>query len=309
MAIQETTPGSPELSVVSADGQAPLLPPQLAPALFLEIRRGRTVFPKRPVNSRNFLIGSGPASDLRLGGEDIPASHSLLVVTDGDARVQWLAEFPPLYVNGEPTHQSALGDGDQISIGKFEFIVHRSPAQGAAQESPPKHQVSLPADSPMETAALLNLVSQARELEEREDLAELSASELLELLETDQHAVETFEEAIRRGEAALLHAATQRAADLRDDSSAELDQEPIVEAEPIDGDILVELEMVIKQLSGFSAELDQRATRLANQESTQAEAAELLLDAQKELASQLERFHKQVTETHQSPEPKLRKAA
>jgi hypothetical protein len=101
----------------------------------------------------------------------------------------------------------------------------------------------------------------------------------------------------------------QRASDLSDEEPARLDNPEESSSELIEAEVLEELEKVIQQLSGFSEELDQRAKRLANQEASQAEAAELLLDAQKELAAQLERFHHQVSESQNHPEPKLRKAA
>ncbi len=310
MTTNAHTPGSPNLSVVSTDGEAQSLP-QPEPFLYLEVHRGKTGFPQRPVTSRHFLIGSGPACDLRLGGEDIPAAHSLLVVAGDEVRVQWLADSPPLLINGEPAHECELCDGDQIEIGRFGFLVHR-PIQEAAEE---EVFSSTPASEPMETTSLLNLVSQAKEEETAEDLTDISAEELVERLQTEQEAVEHFEEAVRQGEAALLYAVAQRAADLGDGADNSLQRNPLANGvddapgESVDEDLLDELEKVIHQLSGFSSELDQRSKRLANQEATQAEAAELLLDAQKELAAQLERFHQQVTERQELPEPRLRKAA
>ncbi len=317
MATQKHTPGSPELSVVSADVEAPSsnLP---APFLHLEIRRGRTGYPQRPVCSRNFLIGGGPGCDLRLGGDDIPPAHTLLTISEDGAIAQWLAESPPLLVNGKLTHETTLGDGDQIKIGRFEFIVHRLLMPSSAEDAPAQTPSKTPAQSGMETTALLGLLAEAKAEEPVDDLSELPASELLELLEADQETVRHFEECLRQAEAALLHAAAQRAENLLENS--DLLDEPLtsslsdqsaenVETEAHDPEILTELERVIHQLSGFSAELDVRAKRLATEEATQVEAAELLLDAQKELAAQLERFHQQVADSQEQPEPKLRKAA
>ncbi len=296
MATQENTPVSPELSVATTDAEAPVTA-EITPYLYLEIRRGRTGYPQRPVLSKDFLIGSGPACDLRLGGDDIPEAHSLLLVRENEVRVQWLAEPPALVVNGEQTHESPLKDGDRIHIGRFEFIVHGLYHAAAAPE--PSNQA--PADA-LSTSELLNLVSAAKTSEPGADLSELSIDELAERLETEDEAVKAFDGSVSLGEAALLYAVAQRAEEL----AAGSDQQP---DEPADAEILEELERVITQLSGFSAELDERATRLARQETTQAEAAELLLDAQKELAAQLERFHEQVAQSQEASQPKFRKAA
>src|SRR3712207_3653250 len=43
------------------------------PLLYLEVSRGRTGFPLRPVRTPRFLIGSAEACQLRLGGSEMPA--------------------------------------------------------------------------------------------------------------------------------------------------------------------------------------------------------------------------------------------
>ncbi len=313
MATQANTPGPPELSVVSNGADAPTAPPP-TPFLYLEIRRGQTEFPERPVYSRNFLIGSGCDCDLRLGGAGIPEAHCVLVARASEVCIQWLAEAPPLYINGELTHECSLCEGDEIAIGRFEFIVHRLMGHAAVAKEQKHAKPDAQPNPPLETGALLNLLSEAKQQEESADLAETPASELAAKWETDQELIEEFEAAVRQGEAALLYAAAQRAADLMDDPSLSKTSEPPVPrsaGDPIEEEVLEELEQVIEQLSGFSAELEQRAKRLAEQEATQTEAAELLLDAQKELAAQLDRFQQQVADTHipQETEPKLRKAA
>jgi hypothetical protein len=315
MATPKHTPDSPELSVISADGETGSS--ELAAPFFeLEVCRGKTVYPTRPVCSRNFLIGSGPSCDLRLGGDDVPLAHTVLIVTEDDVFAQWLCESPPLLVNGKTVHETTLGDGDRIGIGRFEFIVHRILTIASVEEAPAPTDVHSPATSDMVTSDLLGLLAQARAEEPAEVLAELSASDLLDVLETEQNAVDRFQDAVQQAEAALLYAAAQHAENLVD-GSMELDQtsaEPRNSHESVDSatenpEILDELERVIQQLSGFSSELELRARRIAAEEANQAEAAEMLLDAQKELASQLERFHKQMSTGQEHAEPKLRKAA
>lgn len=286
----------PKLSVAPADAEASSSD-LAAPFLVLEIRRGKTGYPERPVCSRSFIIGSGPGSDLRLGGEGIPIAHTLLTVNGNHILAQWLCESPALLLNGQPIEEAELCDGDQIEIGRFQFIVHRILSESTVKEPSPQNSTT----ERIETAALLGLISQAKSEEPAADLAKKSAGELLELLEAEQGSVEQFDAAIRQAEAAILHAAAEHA--------EEILEPPVPSRSADDSEILNELERVIHQLSGFSSELELRATRIAAEEATQAEAAELLLDAQKELASQLERFHKQVSQSQEQSETRPRKAA
>jgi hypothetical protein len=253
-----------------------------------------------------------------LGGDGIPVAHTVLIVAENDVFAQWLCESPPLLVNGKAVHETALCEGDHIGIGRFEFIVHRLLTETAAKSVATPKSLETSATRDIETAALLRLLAQAKTDEPADDLAELSASDLSELIETEQSSVDHFEDAVRDAEAALLYAVAQHAENLADESESE--EHPLTmpqpgdsrhndRSEPGDPEILDELERVIQQLSGFSSELELRAKRIAAEEATQAEAAEMLLDAQKELASQLERFHKQMSESQEHSEPKLRRAA
>lgn len=299
MAIQINRPDSPEVSVFPTDVEAPTSP---RPLLYVEICRGKTKHPKRPVRSRNFLIGSGSDCDLRLGGAEIPAAYAALIAHRGEVRVQWFSEGPELQLNGVGVHEAVLQNGDVIGFGRFAFRVSDLECQPA--EEAPK--------TPMEAEALGRLLSTAKAAESEADLSELTATELAERLEAEAEQLEEFQAAIRRGEEALLFAAAQRGAALSEEASQQQDDATETE-EHLEAAVLEELERVIRQLNGFSSELDERATRLADQEATQNEAADLLLRAQSELAAQLERFHQHITENQSQdqnpPGPTLRKAA
>ncbi len=309
MASQENKPGSPELSVVSTDEEIQSLPTP-APFLVLEIRRGKTGFPERPVWTRNFVMGSGPGCDLRLGSPHIPDAHSVLFIGENDVRIQWLAEAPALLINGEEQDEAILTDGDQIGIGPFEFTVQRLLIPANVQPGQLRIAETTPTAQPMETSDLMGLLSQAKDLEQEADYGGLSASELAGQLEAEQEQLEHFEQTQKQGEQALLYAAAQRAADLEEEPQLAEETPQAEDVKPADEvEVLEELERVIQQLSGFSSELEERAKRLADQEATQAEAADLLLEAQQELAAQLERFHQQVTEQSVESKPKLHKAA
>src|SRR5690349_7584916 len=64
------------ISETTAAGQ------KLRSDFFIEIHRGRTEFPSRPIGLQQFLIGAGVECDLRLGGTQMPAVHSRLFVEE-----------------------------------------------------------------------------------------------------------------------------------------------------------------------------------------------------------------------------------
>jgi len=154
---------------------------------WLEVRRGRTRFPRRPLSSDRFLIGSGTNCHLQLGG-DMPMLHSLLVQEEGRWTVEVIAPEPMLFVNGEACRQRVLCVGDCIQIGEFEFALCRG--EGGRTEPAPRH--------PHHRAVTSASVT--------EEAAELTASELLERVEVEVVAVVEFEAGRRRGAKALLDA-------------------------------------------------------------------------------------------------------
>lgn len=100
-------------------------PRDAAPAVCLEILRGRTQFPIRPLHSAEFLIGSSPDCDLRIGGQ-VPEFHSLIRCDEDGLSIVAVAQHPPVLVRGEPVQHACLSDGDCVSIGGIEFCVrHR----------------------------------------------------------------------------------------------------------------------------------------------------------------------------------------
>ena len=91
--------------------------------LVLEITRGRTRFPRRPVTHSRFLIGAGATCDLRLGGERMPALHSIITVAGREITLEAIAAEPGLTVNGRLVRNALLHDGDLIGIGEVELLA------------------------------------------------------------------------------------------------------------------------------------------------------------------------------------------
>jgi len=133
----------------------------------LEICRGETQFSRRPIPGRRCLIGGDSGCDLQLGSDLVPSRHSQIRVDGQTIWVEALADDPPLLINGRPERTAVLADGDRIEIGPFEIILH-APADTSGGAVDP-------------------------------GLSELTASELIDLLERDQQLVEQHEQSVLSG--------------------------------------------------------------------------------------------------------------
>jgi hypothetical protein len=311
--------------VASSTGTPPAVVLNLSPnvsspstaRLFLEITRGRTRFPRRPVTGPRFLIGAGVTCDLRLGGKGMPPLHSIITADEAGVHLEAIAPLPTLIVNGRGIHEVELEDGDVIGIGEVELLARLSsthaPAAGVTDE---------PASAAVETL--------------ERPLAELSAAELIERIEAEERLMEQFEVGRQTGARALAEAVRQRvdAAPLerRPDSPrrhliqaphflskrpqvlaargrpARAAEAPVVPAsEP---EFLRELEQLGMQLTSLSQELRTGSERATARESNYAEATDLLMETQHKLASQLETLLSQVVTMQQKSEtPRTRAIA
>lgn len=253
------------------------LPGRDSPVLFLEIARGQTQFPNRPVIARaSFLIGSGEMCDLRLGGDSVPEIHSMISSSGEDIRLAAIASVPALIVNGEELRTASLDDGDVIEIGAFRFVARK-----------PEH----PASS-------LSALAGNGEV----NIDELSASQVIELIELEQSLIAQMEENVPSGIQALNQAIRQRMERIADEqtdarSAGAGSIEQILD-ERLQGRIgqrqQAETAELLKHLNDISQELEQRSHRLSERENHYARAAAQLLDSQQQLSGQLESLLEQV---------------
>ncbi len=88
----------------------------------LVIERGRSQYPRRPIEGNRFLIGSGSNCHLQLGGQ-IPILHSIIIPQGNSLWIDAFVADPPLKVNGQTIRESELHRGDLIEIGSFVFSV------------------------------------------------------------------------------------------------------------------------------------------------------------------------------------------
>lgn len=162
MPLNET---SENLSSVNSDEPTSASPQA---GLVLEISRGRTRFPQRPVNGPRFLIGSAITCDLRLGGVEIPAVHTLIVHSDEGYELETLVGDPPLKVNGETVQHTWLRDGDRIEIGTIELTARMV---SESQFVPTDASADRPALEQMTTAELVDYIEQEQDQLARHELS------------------------------------------------------------------------------------------------------------------------------------------
>jgi hypothetical protein len=241
------------------------------PHLILEICRGRTEHPLRPVQSPRFLIGSSPRCDLRLGGAEIPPLLALIVCDGSDIWLEAMAAEPALRVNGRVETSVRIADGDRISLGPIELMAHVPDA-----------------------AALPATGGEALDFEfEREqdetDVSELSAAELVERIEAATDMVNEFEERQRLGIEALQAAIAGREVS---SAPAEPSNNSVLPIVGLGGQSasrpLVDLETLVVQLSGVVAELEKRTGAERRREAGYLDAVSTLFETQDRLARQLE---------------------
>jgi hypothetical protein len=249
------------------------------PILYFDIQSGVTQYPRRPVTRGRFLLGSGDACHMRLGGDDIPPIHSMIVADDDQVLLERLSTGPALRVNGEDVESVTLNDGDEISIGRILFTV-RFEATAVTQI----------ATGPVDLVADVALTPE--ELQELKDIESMSVVELVNQLEADTDLVNEFETAQQTGleslvfEAANAVAADTAAADNGVDETSEISAPAT-------------LEDLIEHLNSVTRELDRRSSRLQEREQVYSVAAQDLLDQQARLREQVEALSKQISAQQQ----------
>ncbi len=273
--------------------------------LVLEIIRGRTRFPRRPVNQSRFLIGAGASCDLRLGGDRMPALHSIITVADREFALEAIGAEPGLTVNGRLVRNALLHDGDRIGIGEVELLarLEAGHAPAAIEQAADVASSTVDVDRP---------------------LADIPAAELIDLIEREERTIEEFESRQAVGAQALLDAIrarvprqvssdeTSRDAGLRAPVPAphflakrpqvavSLRQSIAAAAEsPLQNDI----EEIGKQLSSISKAILGSSQRATEREALYAQAADQLLDTQQKIVSQLEAVVEQVQTLKENEAP------
>ncbi|MHC4877242.1 MAG: FHA domain-containing protein [Planctomycetota bacterium] len=245
----------------------------------LEITRGRTQNPMRPITHERFLIGAGERCDLRLGGNDMPPLHSIVHVDGIDVWIDVIADGPELKVNSESTRSANLADGDEIEIGTFQLALRDTGA-----DSPPPILQAFNTDS----------IDGEPEI----DPSTLSPAELIELIEQEEELIEEFEARKRMGLETLM----QNLRDSQQDTTTQAIP-PHVASRPAKErpqDLLIELESAISSLTRFAEELEQRASKLSHRDFQRTAAT--LLDFQQQIIGRLDAVLAKVSD-NRKPKP------
>ena len=147
----------------------------------LLIRRGQTASRVRPVNSEKFLIGSGTACDLQLGGDQLPALHSILHVDAADVWIEAISA-QSLVVNHHAVESCLLRNGDRVEVGPFEFQMRIESPRSQIQS------VSAAGSSRVRRPHFdLDAMSST------ETIQRLSATQLVDAIDRELELIERFE--------------------------------------------------------------------------------------------------------------------
>ena len=268
--------------------------------LVLEVTRGRTRFRRRPVTHSRFLIGSGATCALRLGGDSMPALHSIITIAGREIALEAIAAEPALTVNGRLVRNALLHDGDRIGIGEVELLARLEAGHAPASIEQPDGISNGPIDADR-------------------PLADFSAAELVDLIEQEEHAIEEFESRERDGAQALLDAIMTRVRRKETQTPIELPREAgsrapipaphflskrpqVLAGQPrqfsnADASAATsqkDIEELGKQLTTISQAILGNSQRATEREAIYASTADQLLDTQQKLVSQLEAVVDQV---------------
>lgn len=251
-----------------------------SPQYSLEITKGKTKFPVRPLQGARLTIGAGSCCGLQFSGAEMPILHTVVHHESGEFTIEAIAPQPTLLLNGIPVQTSVVSDGDVITIGAIEFVFRLSSPQTATSTSTARLS-----GSPLETSAPITPDKKRdHSMTNETTLKNLSASELIDQIEQDFQLIEQYESRREQGAAALLsHIRHQK---------EELDEHPAdkeVLSEQEQKGLLADLEAMMEELTKFSEELQQRADQLTSREHKYESAAASLLETQGKLASQLDR--------------------
>ena len=252
------------------------------PGPWLEIVRGRTNFPCRPVRGDRFLIGAGSQCDLQLGGDDVPMLHSVVVVDSRGATIEAFSPKPELRINGKSERSVSLRHQDEIEIGRIRLVFHNPAAAVPPESDDSDDATALPTLEDLQTAD-----------SSAEETGELTVEELIHRLEDEQAAIDSLEQRQLAGAQALLDA-------IRRAGGEEALDQPSVNAEHQDEE-QPEIESIpIRQSVDEWAERERQLLEI--EQNLAAKAAELAT-VQDRLAAQIDQIREHVRQLESTDEP------
>ncbi len=159
------------------------------PDVRLELRRGSGKGSFYSLAEVDFLIGTVPGCDLRVPGTDLPAVLCLIARSPYGVRFRKLAHTQTILVNGQSVASATLSDGDRITVGATDIIVHvqaglpfltqdLSEESGDFRTDVERFQHERALWSQQQRDQLRALEDRAAQLQERHDQLETKAREL-----------------------------------------------------------------------------------------------------------------------------------
>src|SRR2546425_8762752 len=84
--------------------------------------------PTMPISRSVTLIGSRKQARVQLISSTVSQNHALIVNADNGPYIRDLASRSHIFINGKQVRESPLREGDEIQIGRFQFVFQQSPA-------------------------------------------------------------------------------------------------------------------------------------------------------------------------------------
>lgn len=246
--------------------------PSLARKFVLEILSGKTRFPNRPMPCKRLSIGSGSKCWLQLGGPGIPEIHSWMEVGRKEIALYVFEDNPAIQVNGSKVQFALLKGGEALQIGSFEFKVH---AELEEEPRQPWHRPHLTSEQIANLKAGLE-----------KPVENLTAEELVDLLEAEMTMIERQEARERAGMLKLMQAVRETQHELEIESAQH--NESAAGGRP-ETDTAV-AEAFISRIETVTRSLRERATQLKDEETVYAQAADNLLRTQERLIEQMDQL-------------------
>jgi hypothetical protein len=258
---------------------------------WVEILRGRTRFPRRPVRGDRFLIGGGSQCDLQLGGDDVPMLHSLIVVEGAEATIEAVSPTPVLLLNGEPARTATLRHGDRVEVGKVAFQFHHDVVRTVTTPAITQEQTfHLPAADT--TAPAFDELPAAVPSFWQPELDGMTVEQLINRIEAEEAQADDFESRRHAGALALLDAV--RHAQPAEEPS-ELETVPALrlatpETDATEIATIAPVAETTHHLEQLAADLAERERQLLEYEAALAAQAAELAAVQDRLSGQIEQF-------------------
>jgi hypothetical protein len=258
------------------------------PGPWLEIVRGRTSFPCRPVRGDRFLIGAGSQCDLQLGGANIPLLHSVIVVDSYGATIEAFTPTPELLINGQPQRSVSLRHQDTIEVGRIQLLFHNP-----AAALPPATDEEFGSETPDDAIALPSLEALEMADTSAVEMGELTVEQLITRLDEEQSAIDSLDQRRLAGAQALLDAIRRAGAEEALDQASDAG-----ESGDADGS---EIESI--PIRPLDDEWDERERQLLEMEQNLAAKAAELATVQDRLAEQIDQIREHVRQLESPDEP------